>query len=146
MKKPNGCTAQVSLLFEVEDLSQASPATVSRAGMVYLNVEDLGWQPFIKSWLNTKEAQELDVLQKLVAKYAAPCLEHKRLHCQELVSTDQLSCIRSVTQIYDAFAIPEHGVAPGEHYTAMMELYFQFAIIWGLGGQLTLEGRRAFDS
>lgn len=44
----------VSILFEVEDLSQASPATVSRAGMIYLNVEDLGWQPFITSWLQTK--------------------------------------------------------------------------------------------
>ena len=41
---------QVSILFEVEDLSQASPATVSRAGMIYFNVEDLGWQPYVASW------------------------------------------------------------------------------------------------
>lgn len=48
---------QVSILFEVEDLSQASPATVSRAGMIYLNVEDLGWQPFITSWLQRKSVR-----------------------------------------------------------------------------------------
>ena len=60
---------QVSILFEVEDLSQASPATVSRAGMIYLNVEDLGWQPFITSWLATKQNPALvAALTKLIER------------------------------------------------------------------------------
>jgi hypothetical protein len=50
----------VSILFEVEDLSQASPATVSRAGMIYLNVEDLGWWPYVQSWLQKKQAGGAD--------------------------------------------------------------------------------------
>ena len=59
--------SQVSILFEVEDLMQASPATVSRAGMIYLNVEDLGWKPFIQSWLAGKQnAVLVENLTKLI--------------------------------------------------------------------------------
>jgi|JI6StandDraft_1071083.scaffolds.fasta_scaffold12177_8 dynein heavy chain len=43
IKLINGMT----MLFEVEDLSQASPATVSRCGMVYLEASMLGWKSLI---------------------------------------------------------------------------------------------------
>ena len=37
------------MMFEVEDLNEASPATVSRCGMVYLSPEKLRWQVIMKS-------------------------------------------------------------------------------------------------
>jgi len=42
----------MTIMFEVEDLNEASPATVSRCGMVYLIPEQLGWKFLIKPWLN----------------------------------------------------------------------------------------------
>ncbi len=42
------------LLFEVHDLQQASPATVSRLGVVYFAPESLGWLPYVQSWVQVR--------------------------------------------------------------------------------------------
>lgn len=43
---------QLRMLFEVQDLAVASPATVSRCGMVYLSQENLNWKEFVITWFS----------------------------------------------------------------------------------------------
>lgn len=39
------------MMFEVQDLAVASPATVSRCGMVYLEPSYIGIKPFVECWI-----------------------------------------------------------------------------------------------
>lgn len=39
------------ITFEVENLNNASPATVSRCGIVYVSATDLGFKPIYESWI-----------------------------------------------------------------------------------------------
>jgi hypothetical protein len=43
--------SSMRLVFEVQDLEKASPATVSRLGVVYFAPESVGWAALIQSWI-----------------------------------------------------------------------------------------------
>ncbi|CEG01942.1 Dynein heavy chain [Ostreococcus tauri] len=135
-------SSQVSILFEVEDLSQASPATVSRAGMIYFNVEDLGWQPYILSWQSERklhgDADEIieETLSRCIDKYINEALEFKRMKCTELVQTDQLANVRQFTTLFDA-----HTVSSAEHVEAICV----FSLVWSIGGSIDHASRIRFD-
>jgi len=43
------------MLYEVFDLQYASPATISRCGMVFVDAKDLGHKPYYERWARSKE-------------------------------------------------------------------------------------------
>ncbi|KAK6302903.1 hypothetical protein J4Q44_G00272580 [Coregonus suidteri] len=50
-------SSSMRLLFEISHLRAATPATVSRAGILYVNPQDLGWSSYVTSWIDTRQAQ-----------------------------------------------------------------------------------------
>uniref|UniRef100_A0A8B9ZYI3 Dynein axonemal heavy chain 12 n=1 Tax=Anas zonorhyncha TaxID=75864 RepID=A0A8B9ZYI3_9AVES len=138
---------QMSLIFETMDLSQASPATVSRCGMIYLEPSQLGWTPLVTSWLsklpeplNLKVHQ--DLLQGLFDWLIPPALQLRQKQCKVLtldkmcckfiiVSTLFFSKINHLKQLL--IFLPLQGC-------------FAFATIWSIGGTCDGDSRIIFDN
>ncbi|XP_063042411.1 dynein axonemal heavy chain 2 [Engraulis encrasicolus] len=138
---------QVSLLFEVEDLAVASPATVSRCGMVYNDYSDLGWKPYVRSWLDKRHKAEVEVLQRLFDTFTEKTLLFKKANCRELVPITELNGVMSLCRLYDTLATPENGVTRDtEHFVQMVELWFLFSLIWSLCASVDEDGRKKIDN
>ncbi|XP_053403793.1 dynein axonemal heavy chain 2-like isoform X2 [Mercenaria mercenaria] len=140
---------QVSLLFEVGDLSVASPATVSRCGMVYSDYIDWGWKPYIESWLSKKTSKNLvEELRRLLDKYLDKILDFKKSNCSELVATSELNVVASLARLFDALGTVENGVDEGdsENFSRMVELWFQFCMIWSICCTVDEDGRKKIDT
>uniref|UniRef100_A0A8C5V6J6 Dynein axonemal heavy chain 2 n=1 Tax=Microcebus murinus TaxID=30608 RepID=A0A8C5V6J6_MICMU len=139
---------QVSLLFEVENLAVASPATVSRCGMVYTDYVDLGWKPYVQSWLEKRPKAETETLQRMFEKFINKILTFKKDNCSELVPLPEYSGIISLCKLYSALATPENGVNPAdsENYSVMVEMTFVFSMIWSVCASVDEEGRKKIDS
>ncbi|XP_052234681.1 dynein axonemal heavy chain 2-like isoform X14 [Dreissena polymorpha] len=140
---------QVSLLFEVGDLAVASPATVSRCGMVFADYIDLGWKPYVESWLQKKQSKALvEELRRLIDKYFDKILEFKKRNCFELVPAAELNIVASLCRLFDSLATEENGVDENdqENFVRVVELWFQFCLIWSLCCTVDEEGRKKIDT
>uniref|UniRef100_A0A4W6ECP9 Dynein axonemal heavy chain 2 n=1 Tax=Lates calcarifer TaxID=8187 RepID=A0A4W6ECP9_LATCA len=139
---------QVSLLFEVENLAMASPATVSRCGMVYNDYTDLGWKPFVQSWLDKRHKAEVDHLKHLFEKYMESTMDFKKNNCKELIPITELNGVTSLCRLYDSLATSSNGVniSDTENLGRMVELWFIFSLIWSVCASVDEDGRKKMDN
>ncbi|KAJ8290699.1 hypothetical protein GJAV_G00016460 [Gymnothorax javanicus] len=128
-------TPSMRLLFEISHLRAATPATVSRAGILYVNPQDLGWNPYVASWIDTRPHQsERANLTILFDKYIPPCLEQLRSSFKTITPIPEISMVQTLCSLLDCLLTSEN--IPPDSPRDAHETYFVFACIWAFGGAL----------
>ncbi|RYH31858.1 hypothetical protein EON65_01740 [archaeon] len=132
---------EMKCLFEVNDLAVASPATVSRIGVVYMTPSDLGWMPYAQSWVPRALPKECpqwakDRILVLFDKVFARGLMFQRKTCKEPVETVDVQLVISMCTLFQSLFKPETGVnfsAPQAELSALLDKLFFFSYIWSVG-------------
>ncbi|KAL0984038.1 hypothetical protein UPYG_G00136240 [Umbra pygmaea] len=123
------------LLFEISHLRTATPATVSRAGILYINPADLGWNPPVTSWIDSREFQsEKANLTILFDKYLPSCLDTLRSRFKKIIPVPEQSMVQMLCHLLDCLLTAEN--TPPDSPKELYELYFVFATIWAFGGAM----------
>jgi len=143
----------MSLVFEVLTLEVASPATVSRAGMVYFDVEDLGWKPYVASWMIRMFGKDdddnlVEFYNGLFEKYVPRLLEFKAKNCTDLVPISDFNCVIALCNLFSSLATPANGLdkaADPESYFSLAEKWFVYCITWSICGATNEKGRILLD-
>ncbi|VDO61660.1 unnamed protein product [Schistosoma margrebowiei] len=158
----------MNLIFELADLEQASPATVSRCGMIYMEPEQLGWRPMVKSYIDYKLPNNLmnelkELINDLFEWLVDPCLEFIQINCRQLFSISNLHAVKQLITLFDCLLdeikhwctldqnseTPEIG-SPQVNMSVQtvylqIQALFLFSIVWSLGSCLPTESRGKFD-
>ena len=142
----------MNLLFEVQNLKAASPATVSRCGMVYMDPSELGWRSLLRSWLNELPESlsrfENDMLI-LVEWFVPPALDLV-MEQPRTVPVTEMSLVFSMlrlwrTQLSEFFGAASSQPLDRTTQAVIIQAGFLFALIWSLGACTLLECRRVFS-
>mmetsp|Transcript_25185 Transcript_25185/g.84603 ORF Transcript_25185/g.84603 Transcript_25185/m.84603 type:complete len:2627 (-) Transcript_25185:45-7925(-) len=138
-------TDRMTMMFEAEDLEQASPATVSRVGMIFTEARNIGWKPFLAVWLEALEQPFLEHAPAIQAFYDwlfPPATYFVAKFCAVPTPVTQLELVRNSLRLLDCFLSGEVG---GD-VARCVEGALVSALVWSVGACVDYAGRRKFDA
>jgi dynein heavy chain len=106
-------TPQMRLIFEPENLANASPATVSRAGIIFFSDSELGWRPVAASWLAGRPEREAAALRPCFERLVEPALEFVRAACAPVMRTEAVCKVATLLTLLTAVLGPSTKAGSG---------------------------------
>lgn len=147
-----------ALVCETFDLQYASPATISRCGMVWVDPKNLGYSPFYERWVRLRcgdgiqvaEDRQVnaDLLMALFKKYVKRCVDYvlsglidgqQVEKLRQVISIPNLDLVKQLCSSLDAFLLPEMEDSQD------IEGVYIFCLVWSMGASLINESRDRFD-
>ena len=134
----------MTMMFEAEDLEQASPATVSRVGMIFCETRNISWEPVRNIWLKTLSSiyePHLEYLSGLF-DWIFPMISYfVTKYTRQPTPIAPQEMIFSLCRLLFSLLDPEQPNGLGSDLQKVIEGCFIFATVWSLGVSCDDKGR-----
>ncbi|CBZ25938.1 putative dynein heavy chain, partial [Leishmania mexicana MHOM/GT/2001/U1103] len=150
-------TPYMNCWFEVEDLAVASPATVSRAGMIYLEPNTcIGVRNFILSWQQYRLPVTMEPykehLQELCEQLFPSLIHFVQTEVTEYSPSSWPNLVTSCFNLFDCFMSPYTPTrtyeVPQDKLDLLREIHLHlliFSVVWSFGATGDRPSRQRFD-
>ncbi|CAF0752073.1 unnamed protein product [Brachionus calyciflorus] len=146
-------TPHMHMVFEVQDLAVASPATVSRCGMVYIDSNELGWMPYVKTWMKKFNEKFDDIYCEYLLNLFEKCVDDGfnfvNKKCTQTMRQSDIGKITTLCSLLESLLLVSKDVDPkleeGKLKTTISTT-FAFCYVWSIGGNLRSNNWDAFDT
>ena len=157
----------MNLIFEVQDLRVASPATVSRCGMIYLEPHHVGWIPIIDTWIlnykikisklfdeevkknvkdrNDNYIRQIDKVGVDLKNILQKLLPVIRNECKEKIPSVDVNLVQSCLNLVSCFLVPTTLSPTSPNVEDLCNYYLAFSVIWSLGANIEDSSRHLFS-
>eukprot|EP00884_Botryococcus_braunii_P021123 jgi/Botrbrau1/7695/Bobra.0159s0133.1 len=146
--KPDG----MRLIFEVPDVEMASPATISRCGMVYVPADQLGWRPLVLTWLSQSlpdmaSAAVRDLLLERFERTMDKGLAFLQQQGPQPIQCIENQIVTTLCKFVQVFLESGKLDFSGSElqWQRALSLVYVFAFTWAFGGNLLRSAHTAFD-
>lgn len=138
------------MIFEVQDLKAASPATVSRCGMVYMEQVHVGMVSLIRSWSKTtlKTLIGITTSKNVIGSIEAHlphAVEFMRLECKEKVASTNNHLVMSMLNLFASVLRAEDDPMLLSQDLDLMITLTVWSLVWSVGANLTDGSRPHFS-
>ncbi|CAM9135038.1 unnamed protein product, partial [Choristocarpus tenellus] len=136
----------MTMMFEAEDLEEASPATVSRVGMIFCEIQNLDWQPLRDVWLDSLPAvftEYRDLLVSLFDWLFPPALYYVQKRCIIPTPVTGQELAASLIRLLGVLLDTPDGYA--SDMVKVLECLFIESLVWSVGACVDGKGREKFN-
>jgi dynein heavy chain, axonemal len=139
------------MMFEVQDLKVASPATVSRCGMVFMEQIHVGMMSLVHTWadIHLQSVAGFETTKKIVSlieDYLGKCIEFIRLDCKEKVATTNNQITQNLLNIFMAKLNTDIDPIAISQDMNIMGALLLWSFVWSLGANLVDASRPKFSN